>query len=97
LAYLLEKLNSIPEGDGTLLDHCMIVYGSGHSDGNSHDHGDLPILLAGGGCGSLRPARHIRYPAGTPLNNLWLSLLDCLNVRVDELGDSTGRLAGLSG
>ena len=62
LGYLLAKLKSIPEGDGTLLDHCMIAYGSGNSDGNAHNHDDLPILLAGGGCGTLKPGKHIRYP-----------------------------------
>lgn len=96
LAYLLGRLQSIQEADGTLLDHCMLVYGSGASDGNSHDHGNLPLLVAGGGCGSLKPGRHIRYPENTPLNNLWLSLLDRVDVRVDELGDSNGRLPGLA-
>ena len=76
LAYLLEKLKSIREGDGTLLDHAMIAYGSGNSDGNRHNHDDLPILLAGGGCGTLKPGRHIRYPNETPLTNLWLAMLN---------------------
>jgi hypothetical protein len=97
LAYLLEKLDAIREGEGTLLEHCMLVYGSGNADGNRHEHDDLPILVAGGGCGSLKQGRHIRYPAGTPLNNLWLSLLDRMDSPVDELGDSTGRLPGLDG
>ncbi|MCA9163537.1 MAG: DUF1552 domain-containing protein, partial [Planctomycetales bacterium] len=97
LAYLLEKLNSIPEGDGTLLDHAMIAYGSGNSDGNRHNHDDLPVLLAGGGCGTLRPGRHIRYANETPLNNLWLSMLNRLEIDLDRIGDSTGSLAMLDG
>lgn len=75
LAYLLEKLKSAPEGDGALLDHAMIAYGSGNSDGNRHNHDDLPILLAGSGCGTLKSGRHIRYPNETPLTNLWLAIL----------------------
>lgn len=97
LAYLLEKLKSIPEGDGTLLDHCMIAYGSGNSDGNAHNHDNLPILLAGGGCGTLKPGRHLRVAKETPLNNLWLSMLDRMQVNVDHVGDSTGRLTVLNG
>ncbi len=97
LAYLLTKLKSIPEGDGTLLDHCMIAYGSGNSDGNAHNHDDLPLLVAGKGCGTLKTGRHIRYPKETPLNNLWLSLLDRMSVKMQTLGDSTGTLAGLGG
>ena len=95
LAYFLEKLDSIPEGDGSLLDHSMIVYGSGNADGNRHNHDNLPILVAGGGCGTLEPGRHIQYPKETPLNNLWLSLLDRMDVDLGTLGDSTGRLQGL--
>jgi hypothetical protein len=95
LAYLLGRLRSIREGDGTLLDHCMIVYGSGNSDGNRHNHDDLPILLAGKGCGTIQSGRHLRYPRETPLNNLWVSLLDRMECTVESLGDSTGRLPGL--
>lgn len=95
LAYLLEKLSSIPEGDGTLLDHSMITYGSGNSDGNAHNHDNLPILVAGGGCGTLKTGRHIRYPKETPLSNLWLSQLNRMEIDVDRLGDSTGTLANL--
>jgi hypothetical protein len=99
LAYLLTKLKSIPEGDGTLLDHCMIAYGSGNSDGNRHNHDDLPLLLAGRGGGTLKTGRHLSFPRGknTPLNNLWLSLLDRMSVKIDGLGDATGRLPGLEG
>jgi hypothetical protein len=94
-AYLLGKLQSIREGDGTLLDHCMVAYGSGNSDGNRHNHDDLPVLLAGKGCGTIRSGRHLRYAQNTPLNNLWLSLLDRMDCNVASLGDSTGRLPGL--
>ncbi|MBN9520947.1 DUF1552 domain-containing protein [bacterium] len=96
LAYFLEKLKGIREGDGTLLDHCMVAYGSGNSDGNAHNHDDLPILLAGGGCGTLRTGRHVKYARETPLNNLWVGLLDRMRVRVDALGDSTGALPNLA-
>ncbi len=97
LAYLLSRLQSIKEGDGTLLDHCMIAYGSGNSDGNAHNHDDLPILLAGAGCGTIKTGRHIKYPRETPLNNLWLSMLDRMSITMPKLGDSTGRLKGLEG
>ena len=96
LAYFLEKLDAIPEGEGTLLDHSMIVYGSGNADGNRHSHHDLPILLAGNGCGTLNSGQHIEYPKETPLNNLWLSLLNRMDVNMQRLGDSTGSLKGLS-
>ena len=95
LAYLLEKLQSIPEGDGTLLDHCMIAYGSGNSDGNAHNHDNLPVVLAGGGCGTLRTGRHVSYAKETPLSNLWVSMLDRLEVDIERLGDSTGALPDL--
>lgn len=96
LAYLLTKLQSIKEGDGTLLDHCMIAYGSGNSDGNAHNHDDLPILVAGKGCGTLKTGRHLKYAKETPLNNLWLSLLDRMSIKLATLGDSTGHLSGLN-
>jgi len=98
-AYLLTKLKSIKEGDGTLLDHCMLAYGSANSDGDRHNHDDLPILLAGRGGGTIKSGRHLRFPRDkdTPLNNLWLSLLDRVSVKVEGLGDATGRLRGLEG
>jgi hypothetical protein len=86
-AYFLGKLKSTPDGDGTLLDHSQIVYGSGLSDGNRHVHNNLPVLLAGKSGG-----RHITYPAETPMNNLHLALLDRMGVRIDSLGDSNGEL-----
>ncbi len=92
LAYLLARMKAVKEGDGTLLDHTMLVYGSGNSDGNRHNHDDLPILLAGRGCGTIQPGRHVVYPKETPLTNLWLSLLNRMDVQMHQLGDSTGEL-----
>ncbi len=86
-AYFLGKLKATSDGDGTLLDHSQIVYGSGLSDGNRHAHNNLPILLAGKSGG-----RHITYRAETPMNNLHLALLDRVGVRIDSLGDSSGEL-----
>ena len=94
-AHVLNRLKTVREGTGTLLDNCMIAYGSGLGDGDRHDHKDLPILLAGKGGGSLKPGRHVRYPANTPLTNLWLSLLDRVGAPAPRLGDSTGPLKGL--
>jgi hypothetical protein len=91
----LQKLAATKDGDGSLLDHMMIVYGSSLSDGNRHSHHDLPILLAGGANGKLQMGRHVRYPKETPLTNLYLSLLDHAGVRPEVLGDSTGRLTSL--
>ncbi len=95
-AYYLDKLRATADGDGSLLDHLMIVYGSGMSDGNAHSPDDLPILLVGGGAGQLKGGRHLRYPGNTPLANLHVTLLDKLGVPVDGLGNSTGGLDTLS-
>jgi hypothetical protein len=92
LAYFLEKLNKAQDGDGTLLDHSLIVYGSGMGDGNLHRHFDLPCLLAGRLNGKIQSGRHIRYPDKTPMTNLLVSLLDKTGLPVEKLGDSTGRL-----
>jgi hypothetical protein len=97
LAYLLAKLKAIREGDGTLLDRSMIAYGSGISDGNAHNHDDLPILLVGNGSGTIKTGRHLRFARETPLTNLYLSLLDRIGVTIDSFGDSTGRLESLDG
>ncbi|MCI0738467.1 MAG: DUF1552 domain-containing protein [Gemmataceae bacterium] len=94
-AYLVEKLKSIREGEGTLLDQCMVAYGSAIGDGNRHTHHDLPILLAGKGGGTIRTGRHVRYPRETPVTNLWLAMLERFGTRVATLGDSTGVLTGL--
>jgi hypothetical protein len=95
-AYFLKKLKSTSDGDGSLLDHSMIVYGSGLSDGNRHSHEELPVLLAGRGDGSLKPGRHIVYPSGTPITNLYLALLDRVGVRPEKIGDSTGKIGQLT-
>ena len=95
-AHFLDKLRSIPDGDGTLLDHAMVVYGAGMSDSHSHLHNDLPILVAGGGAGQISGGRHVQYAEGTPLANLHLTLLDKMGVPVERLGDSTSNLAYLS-
>ena len=96
LAYFLERLKAIPEGEGTLLDQSMIVYGSGLSDGNRHNNENLPVLLAGSGGGSLTPGRHIRYQEETPMTNLYMAMLDRVGVSVPYIGDSTGSLPNLS-
>jgi hypothetical protein len=96
-SYFLDKLQNTKDSDGSpLLDHMMIVYGSAICDGNSHSHKDLPVLLAGGGNGQLNGGRHINYESGTPMTNLYLSLLDRTGAKVDQIGDSTGRLPYLS-
>jgi hypothetical protein len=92
LAYFLDKMRSTPDGDGSLLDHSIIVYGSAISDGNLHLHDNLPILVAGGGSGTLKGGRHIRYPNETPTTNLYLTLLDKLGMPLEKFGDSNGRL-----
>ena len=96
-AYVVEKLKSIREGNGTLLDNCMIMYGSGLGDGNSHTHDHLPIVVAGRAGGTIQPGRHFMLRAGTPLNNLFLSMLERVGAPIDRFGDSTGPLYGLDG
>jgi Protein of unknown function (DUF1552) len=92
-AYFLGKLAATPDGDGSMLDHVQLIYGAGMSDGNSHLHKDLPIVLAGGGAG-LKTGRHVRS-LHTPMANLHMTLLDRLGAHVDKLGDSTGSVDGL--
>ena len=92
LAYFLEKLQSAQDGDGTLLDHSLILFGSGMGDGNLHRHFDVPCLLAGRLNGTIRSGRHINYPDKTPMTNLLVSLLDKIGLPTEKLGDSTGRL-----
>jgi hypothetical protein len=91
-AYFLERLRSIPDGDGSLLDHSLLVYGSPLSDGNMHLYKDLPVLLVGGDATGIRGGRHLAYPENTPIANLYLTLLDKLGVHLESFGDSTGRL-----
>jgi uncharacterized protein DUF1552 len=96
-AYLLDRLRSTPDGDGTLLDNMTMMYGAGMADSNRHAPNDIPIVLAGGGAGTLKGGRHIRYAKDTPLANLHLTLLDKFGVQMDRFGDSTGKLAQLFG
>jgi uncharacterized protein DUF1552 len=91
-AYFLEKLQATPEGDGTLLDHSLYLYGSGMGDPNVHDHIHLPILVAGGGARAVKGARHIKYAEATPLANVHLTLLERAGVRLDAFADSQGRV-----
>ena len=95
-AYLLDRLQNTPDGDGTLLDHSLIAFGSSLSESNLHTHDDLPILLAGNAGGRVKGNRHLVYPNATPLNNLFLNMFDISGMpHVDKFGDSTGRLADL--
>lgn len=94
-AYLLEKLRGVREGEGTLLDNCMILMGSGISDGNSHSPNNLPMVLGGRGGGRIATGQHIASPKNTPLCNLYLSMLDCMGAPAEKFGDSTGPIHGL--
>ena len=96
-AYLVDKLASLPEGDGSMLDSTLFLYGTGISDSNTHFHDDLPIALVGGKQVGIKGGRYIRYPEDTPLANLHMSILEKLGVPVDALGDSTGQLDRLTG
>ena len=95
-AYLLERMRAVKEGDGCLLDHAMVVYGCAISDGNRHNHEDLPILWGGGANGTVKTGRHLVYRRNTPMANLFLSMLDRMGVKEARFGDSTGRLQKLS-
>ena len=92
LSYFVEKMAATPDGDGSLLDHSMVLHGSGMCNGNLHDHKNLPLVLLGGGSGQLRGGRHIKYTKLTPMANLLLGLLDKAGVPADSFGDSTGRV-----
>ena len=91
-AYLVGRLQATPDGDGTLLDHSMLLYGSSIRDGNVHDHLDLPLVLAGGKSAKIAGGRHIQYKAETPMTNFLLTMLDKIGVPADTLGDSTGKV-----
>jgi hypothetical protein len=93
LAHFLEKLQSTPDGDGNLLDHSLILYGSGMSNSNVHNHAPLPVLLAGGAAGKMKGGRHLKYPENTPMANLLLTILEKAGVPQESLGDSTGLLS----
>ena len=95
-AHFLDRMKAVKEGDGTLLDHSMIVYGGAIGDGNRHTHNNLPVVVAGNGNGAIRTGRHVRYPTNTPMANLFLSMLEIFGVPTERLGDSTGSLKGLS-
>jgi hypothetical protein len=96
-AYFLDKLRQTPDGEGSLLDHSIFIYGSGISDGNIHFHLDLPMVVVGGGAGTLKGGRHVRYGNDMPLANLYVSVLDKLGAPMDQFGDSTGKLDYLTG
>ena len=91
----LEKLKATPDGDGSLLDHTVLLYGSGMGNPSTHDHDNLPILVAGGAACGVRGGRHVRYDEGTPLANLHLTLLDRVGVRLASFGDSSGKIDDL--
>jgi hypothetical protein len=95
-AYLIEKMKATPDGDGSLLDHSLLLYGSSLSDGNRHTHTNLPTMLIGGASGKLKGGRHIQCAEDTPMNNLLLSMLEKVDVATEKLGDSTGKLQHLS-
>ncbi len=94
--YLLDKLKSTPDHDGTLLDNAMVLYGSSIGDGNVHTHDKLPLVLAGGAGGKIQGGRHLHYANNLPMNNLLLSMLDKVGVNIEQFGDSTGHATGLS-
>jgi hypothetical protein len=92
-AYLIERMKSVPEGNGTLLDHSLLVFGSGIRDGDRHDHVDLPVILAGRAGGAVQTGRFDKLEGGQPMTNLYLSMLELHGVKADRVGDSSGRLA----
>jgi len=96
-AYLLKRMSEAQDGDGSLLDHTILLYGAGIRDGNSHDHIDLPLVLAGGKSAGIQAGRHLRSANDTPMTNLLISMLDRAGVKVDKLGDSTGKIDQLAG
>ena len=95
-AYYLDKMKSVKEGHGTMLDNAMVLLGNGNGDAAHHDHANCLNILAGKGGGTLDPGRYVVYPDGTPVSNLWLSLMDRMGAKMDRHGDSTGRITGLT-
>jgi hypothetical protein len=93
VAYLAEKMAATPDGDGSLLDNSLLLHGGGMGDGNLHRHSDLPCALVGRLGGRIRSGQHVACEPGTPMTNMLLTLLDKIDVHVDAIGDSTGRLA----
>ncbi len=96
-AYFITKLRGMTEDAGNVLDNSMIIYGGGLSDGNRHDHHDLPVMVAGKGGDAFHPGRHLRYKSETPMTNLYVAVLDRMGVPVEKMQDSTGQLGYLSG
>jgi hypothetical protein len=94
-AYMLDRMRQIPEGDGTLLDHSMILYGAGMRDGNSHNPHNLPLVLGGSAGGTISPGRHIMYDKQTPLCDLYLAMLQRVGANVPHFGDSLDPVPGL--
>jgi len=94
-AEFLQKLAAAKEGNGSLLDHSLYLYGSGMGNPNVHDHGNLPVIVAGGAAGGMKGGRHIRFSKPTPLANLHLTLLDKVGVKLDRFADSSGKVDGL--
>ncbi len=94
-AYVLERMQAVPEGEGTLLDNSLVYYGSGLGNANQHTPFDLPVLIAGSAGGAVQPGRHVRSELDTPLNNLWLSVLQAFDISLPRFGNSTGPLPGL--
>ncbi len=92
VAHLLDRLKATPDGDGSLLDHSLILYGSAMSNSNVHNHAPLPVLIAGGAAGRLKGGRHLKYPEGTPMSNLLLTILNKAGVEQESVGDSTDLL-----
>jgi hypothetical protein len=89
---MIDKMRAIPDGDGSLLDHSLLMYGGGMGNGNLHRHSDLPLLLAGKLGGQFKTGHHLSYPENTPMANLLLTVLDKVGVHTDKIADSTGRL-----
>jgi len=92
-SHVLERLKATPDGDGNLLDHTLLLYGSAMSNSNVHNHGPLPVLVAGGAAGKLKGGRHIKYPENTPMSNLLMTILDKAGIPQASVGDSTGFLS----
>ena len=92
MAHLLDRLKSTPDGDGTLLDHSLILFGSGMSNSNVHNHSPLPVFVAGGAAGKMKGGRHVKYAEDTPMANLLLTILQKAGIERESVGDSTGLL-----
>ena len=91
--YFIDKLKNTPDGDGSLLDHSMVIYGSGISEGNTHAHSNLPTVVFGHGGGRLKTGRHLAYPTGTPMNRLFMTMMDSMGVRQENFSGTTEGLS----